>query len=85
MNALAADDSGGLTEAFVSAITEPERALAELTLPLDNDTLRELVEDPTPLELIQEGLTRKLGASLTDASRTRLYGLRAVTSRLLGR
>ncbi|MGH3748056.1 MAG: WG repeat-containing protein, partial [Micromonosporaceae bacterium] len=42
-------------------------------------------EDPTPLELIQEGLTRKLGASLTDASRTRLYGLRAVTSRLLGR
>ena len=64
---------------------EPEQALAEFPLGLDEQTLREVVDRPWPLEQIRFELTKKLAIATDNASRARLAGLRAVTSRLLGK
>jgi tetratricopeptide (TPR) repeat protein len=64
---------------------EPEQALAEFPLRMDEETLREIVAEPWPLEQIRFELTKKLATSTGNAARARLAGLRAVTSRLLGK
>ncbi len=64
---------------------EPEQALAAYPLRIDDETLREVVAEPWALERIRFELTKKLATATDNASRTRLAGLRAVTSRLLGK
>ncbi|MGH3734427.1 MAG: WG repeat-containing protein [Micromonosporaceae bacterium] len=84
MTQVATDAPDGASERVAGAATEPEQALADLPLRIDEDTLREVVDEPGPLEAIHAGLTQKLATATTDATRARLLGLRAVTSRLLG-
>lgn len=66
------------------ALLEPEQVLADQPLRVDDETLREVVDDPGPLEHIQAGLTTKLLTVRDDATRARMLGLRAVVTRLLG-
>ncbi|MGH3713452.1 MAG: WG repeat-containing protein [Micromonosporaceae bacterium] len=63
---------------------EPEQVLADYPLVIDEDTLREVVQEPAPLQQVHAGLTHKLASAKGDAARARLLGLRAVVSRLLG-
>jgi tetratricopeptide (TPR) repeat protein len=64
---------------------EPEQALARFPLRLDDQTLREVVDEPWSLEQIRFELTKKLAVAADNTARARLAGLRAVTSRLLGK
>jgi tetratricopeptide (TPR) repeat protein len=66
------------------ALLEPEQVLADQPLRVDEETLREVVDDPEPLQHIQAGLTTKLLSVRDDATRARMLGLRAVVTRLLG-
>ncbi|MGH3655674.1 MAG: WG repeat-containing protein [Micromonosporaceae bacterium] len=96
MTELAADAPGGANEPLAGAQhgpdggpsavdTDPERALAEFPVRIDEDTLREIVDEEWDLERIRFGLTKKLATAPHNAARARLYGLRAVTSRMLGK
>jgi len=63
---------------------DPEQALAQVRVTLDPNTLFELPENVYELYQIRESLTEKLDTAVDNASRARLYGLRAVAARYLG-
>ena len=92
MTELAADTQNRAEEPFADAAqdspavdTDPERALADFPLRVDDDTLREVVDDEWSLERIRFSLTKKLATAHSPAARARLFGLRAVTGRLLNK
>lgn len=66
-----------------AVIADPEGTLADYPWRLDPETLREVIDDPTPLMAVRDALTDELAQARTDAARARLHGLRAVTSRVL--
>lgn len=82
---LATDAPDGASERVAGAAIEPEEVLADYPLRIDEDSLREVVDEPAPLERVHAGLSHKLASAKGDAARARLFGLRAVVGRLLGR
>ncbi|MGH3645881.1 MAG: WG repeat-containing protein [Micromonosporaceae bacterium] len=85
MTQLATDAPDGASERVAGAAIEPEQALAEYPVRIDEHTLREVADEPAPLERVHAGLSLKLASATGDAARARLLGLRAVAARLLGR
>lgn len=63
---------------------DPERALANVRITLDPNTLHEVPDNLYELLKIRESLSEKINASSDNASRARLLGLRAVAARYLG-
>lgn len=62
---------------------DPETTLAEYPWRLDPETLREVVDDPAPIEAARDTLRDQLARADSDAARARLHGLRAVAGRVL--
>lgn len=63
---------------------DAEGALAAYPWRLEAETLREVLDDPAPIQAARDTLTASLPTTVGDAPLSKQYGLRSVANRLLG-